>query len=293
MKPTNNCKICGSDEVHLFLKTQDYFLTNEAFDLIKCDQCGYIATYPVPANEDLGKYYDSKNYLSHTAAQKGMLNRMYQILRSLNIKRKYNHIVKYKQNGNILDIGCGTGELLNYFSTHKWKATGIEPNAEARTFGTYSYQLDIKDESELKNLTLEQYDVISMWHVLEHVPDINHRIEQIKKLLKPDGIIVIALPNINSYDAIKYGRFWAGLDVPRHLHHFSPNSFNELAKKHQLQLLESIPMKMDSFYVSLLSEKYKNNSLALFSGFFSGLVSNFKGRRSNNYSSMIFVLKKE
>ena len=293
MKSINVCPVCGSFEIKLFMKTKDYFLTKEDFSLLKCDQCGYLSTDPVPTENVLPKYYNSNQYLSHTAAKKGVLNRIYEVLRTINIKRKYTLIKSYKPIGSILDIGCGTGELLNYFSSHHWSTKGIEPNREAREFAQNSYHLDVDVEPQLSNFSPESYDVISMWHVLEHVPDINQRIIQIIKLLKRDGIIIVALPNNNSFDSLKYGTFWAGLDVPRHLHHFNPSSFSVFAKKHKLKIIDIIPMKMDAYYVSLLSEKYQNNSYPVFRAFLSGFISNLKGAKSNNYSSMIFVMKKE
>lgn len=292
MKATQPCPVCGSNKLGSLLKTKDFFLTQEDFELYKCKNCDYIYTSPVPLGEELGKYYNSAEYYSHSASKKGIINRIYGFLRKINIKNKFSLIHRYKSKGSILDIGCGTGELLKYFSEHDWVTQGIEPNEEARNFAQKTYQLSVKDEAAINSLKEESFDVVTMWHVLEHVPDINNRIKQIIQILKPKGTIFIALPNINSPDSIKYGKYWAGLDVPRHLHHFSPISFSALANKHSLKIVEMVPMKMDAYYVSLLSEKYKKNTLPYFSAIYAGLMSNFQARKTNNYSSMIFVLKK-
>lgn len=285
------CPVCSSNKIIRTISTQDYFLTNETFDILTCSECSFAMTYPIPEPSDLPKYYQSENYLSHTAAKKGAINSLYQILRNINLKRKYKLVSKYKSNGQILDIGCGTGELLNYFSNKNWQVQGIEPNLEARNFAIKQYKLEIFPEEKLPNLTAKKFDIITMWHVLEHVPDFNLRLSQIKKLLKPNGTIFIAVPNINSPDAKYYGQYWAALDVPRHLHHFSSKSIKEVAKRNELNLVEMVPMKMDAYYVSLLSEKYLQNKLIFFRAIYQGLKSNFLASKTNNYSSMIFVLK--
>lgn len=285
------CPVCGSNKISKTTSTQDYFLTNEKFDILTCSDCSYSMTFPIPRPSDLPKYYQSENYLSHTASKKGAINSLYQVLRNINLKRKYKLVSKYKTEGQILDIGCGTGELLNYFSNRNWKVQGIEPNSEARNFAIKQYKLEIFSEEELPKLPKEQFDIITMWHVLEHVPDFNLRIDEIKKLLKPHGTIFIAVPNINSPDAKYYGKYWAALDVPRHLHHFSPKSIKQVAKKNKLNLIEMVPMKMDAYYVSLLSEKYLKKDFSFLRAFYQGLRSNLMASKSNNYSSMIFVFK--
>lgn len=286
-----NCPVCDLGPMKINLSTKDYFLTEDNFDLYTCQNCSYTMTFPVPSLEKLPKYYKSENYLSHTASKKGFINSIYQYLRSINLTNKYALIAKYSHPGDILDIGCGTGELLDHFKKNKWKVTGIEPNNEAREYANKQYNVNAKQEHELIALPEKHFDVITMWHVLEHVPDFNERIKQIQKLIKPSGTIFIAVPNIKSPDAIKYGKHWAGLDVPRHLHHFSPQSFKKLSDKHNLGLLEMVPMKMDAFYVSLLSEKYLKHSLPLLRAFIEGLKSNIEASKNNSYSSMIFVLK--
>lgn len=287
-----NCALCKSNNVELLFETKDYFLTREPFSIYRCVDCNYAFTHPIPPINQLEKYYNSNDYLSHTASEKGLLNKLYQLLRAINLRRKEVIISTYSDPGELLDIGCGTGEFLNYCKSKNWLVTGVEPNQKARQFAMEAYNLTVYPEEKLTQLPNEFFDTITLWHVLEHVPDFNERISQIKKLIKPDGTILLALPNIDSPDAKKYGGFWAGLDVPRHLHHFSPTAISKLARLHKLDLVKSIPMKMDAYYVSLLSEKYLKNKIPFLNAAINGFKSNRIASNSNNFSSMIYVLKK-
>ena len=130
-----------------------------------------------------------------------------------------------------------------------------------------------------------------MWHVLEHVPDVQKQITELKRLLKPNGTIIIAVPNFNSYDAKHYGVFWAAFDVPRHLTHFSKTAIKMLFQKERIDLINVLPMKFDSFYVSLLSEKYKTGKMNYLIAFLTGLLSNAKANKTKEYSSHIYVLE--
>ena len=217
---------------------------------------------------------------------------MYSFIRNLNISRKYKLVSSYVSRGTILDIGCGTGELLSYFKSRKWETLGIEPDNEARKFASQVNRISVLEESHIKDIDSNSKDVVSMWHVLEHVEELNERIVQIKRIVKDDGVMIFALPNLNSPDAIKYGKFWAGLDVPRHLYHFTEETFSRLMSKHCLKLVESVPMKFDAYYVSMLSEKYRGGSFGKLKAVMEGYRSNRRAKKDNNYSSMIFVVKK-
>ena len=290
MKEINNCKICDGSEFKLFLNTKDYFYTKEEFTLSKCNNCGFVFTNPVP--ENLGRYYDTEEYLSHDTANVNIISKIYGFIRNLNISRKYNIVSSYVPRGTILDIGCGTGELLAFFKKNGWKTKGVEPNQKARQTAVSTNNVDVLGEDEINQIDLESQDVVSMWHVLEHVEELNTRIAQVKRLTRKNGVMIFALPNLNSPDSKKYGKYWAGLDVPRHLYHFTEDSFSRLMDKHNLKLIKSIPMKFDAYYVSMLSEKYLKNSFGIIRAIFSGFSSNTKAKKNNNYSSMIFVVKK-
>ncbi len=287
-----NCPSCSSRDIKPYLKTKDYFFTKEHFSIYQCNNCKLIFTNPRPEVDRLSAYYQSEEYLSHHSDSLTPVSVLYKFIREINIRNKYKTVVRYGNGNKILDIGCGTGELLAYFQKKGWSAIGVEPDAEARSFaekknGIKVYYLDYLAETE------EKFDVISMWHVLEHVPDLHERIETVKKLLTKDGFAVIALPNGASHDAFYYKEYWAGLDVPRHLYHFSPYSFKKLMESHGFSLIAEIPMKFDVFYVSWLSEKYLKHKCPLLKGVLKGLIFNKKAKKSGAYSSKIYILKKK
>ncbi len=289
-KNIETCPVCSGDDIVPYINTKDFFFTQEDFSLTQCSNCNFVFTNPLPA--DISKYYETTDYLSHNTGDNGLLGKLYSTLRNINIKRKYQLVSKYCSKGNFLDIGCGTGELLSFFKRSDWNVTGIEPNSTARTFAKSNYNIDVFDENKLDELVPSSYDIISMWHVLEHVPDLHNRLSQVSKLLKSDGTIFIALPNLASPDSKKYKEYWSALDVPRHLYHFTQSTFEHLISNHNLKLIHAEPMKFDSYYVSMLSEKYLKNNLYLPAAFISGFMSNLKAKKDNNYSSMIFVVKK-
>lgn len=286
------CPVCASKKISLFLETEDYFFTNEKFSLSQCDSCNFVFTNPIPQQDEIGKYYETETYLSHDSTNKGIIGSIYNKVRQINLKNKYSIVSKYKSTGSILDIGCGTGELLNYFEKEKWQTLGIEPNEGAREFAKANYNISVKEESELNRLDSKSHDVISMWHVLEHVYNLNDRMNSVVRILKEDGVAIIALPMVDSPDSIKFKKYWAGLDVPRHLYHFSAKTFELLVKKHKLKVIGKYPMKFDSLYVSWLSNKALNKRFAFIHGVVDGLVSNGRANKLTNYSSMIFILQR-
>jgi SAM-dependent methyltransferase len=288
-----SCPLCGSKKITQFLTTNDYFFTQEEFNLDECSNCSLVFTNPIPAPNSLSKYYETDKYLSHNSRKGSVLDIIYRTARALNIRFKYKLVSKYKKASDVLEIGSGTGDLLNYFVKKGWRATGIEPSVSARNFSVEKFGLSVFDEDKIEQLEKQSFALIMMWHVLEHVTDLNKRILQIKNLLKKNGVIVIAVPNINSPDFKFYKQYWAGLDVPRHLYHFSKESISYLFKSHGIHLEAVYPMKLDAYYVSLLSEKYQGRRLKYLNALRSGYKSNMLAKRQkNNYSSMIFVARK-
>jgi len=288
-----NCPICNSNQFELFLETKDYFLTKENFKLVQCSSCSFVFTNPRPPDDKLSKYYQSSDYLSHTARKRNMKDLAYQYLRSINIRRKFKLIKQFSRGNNILDFGSGTGELLNYFKKKGWNVVGIEPNEDARKFSVNKYKIDVYDEKQLNKLKENSFDVITLWHVLEHVPDLNETLHKIKRALTGKGYLFVAVPNIESPGFYKYKEKWAALDVPRHLYHFSPKTLSLLLENHGFIIIDKKPMLFDAYYVSLLSESYKHKKLKYLAAMINGFVSNKKAKKNNNYSSMIFITKKK
>lgn len=256
----DSCPVCGSPGVNKVMTAADHTVSGESFEIWQCANCSLRFTQDVPGADHIGKYYKSENYISHTETNKGIVNWLYLQVRrfTLSGKRKLIEKITGVKKGKLLDIGAGTGAFVNDMSDAGWIAEGLEPDDAAIKRAAAAYGIQLKPSSELFNLAPAVYDAITMWHVLEHVHDLHAYIEQLKKLIKPSGKIFIAVPNYTSFDAGHYGASWAAYDVPRHLYHFSPASMKVLMEAHGLKIESIHPMWFDSYYVSLLSEKYRS-----------------------------------
>ncbi len=291
MENLKKCLICEEEKFNLFLECKDYFLTNETFQILECTNCNFKFVNPRPEKDFIGKYYQSDNYISHAEKKKGLFDFLYSLVKNYTLPKKFILINKYSKGNNILDIGCGTGDFLNLFKIRKWNTFGIEPNDKARSIGNSKFNLNIYSEDQLEKFESNKFDIITLWHVLEHVHDLNERIIEIKRLLKQDGTLFVAVPNPDSYDAKKYNSFWAGYDVPRHLYHFTIKNINDLFAKYSMKIINVKPLKFDSYYISLISEKYQTGENNIFKGMLNGLKSNLYGMKTNNYSSHIYIIK--
>ena len=338
----NKCIICNSDKLSLNLICKDYYYSQDFFNIFICDSCGFKFTNPIPDEKDIDSYYNSDEYLSHTKNKKhqplhgssaswrraSFFNYLYFQIRNYTIKKKYKIIKKYSNGNRILDIGCGTGELLSYLKRKDFIVTGLEPNIKARDFAINNHNLDIYSNDYITNFKDGSFDTITLWHVLEHIYNVNYFLSEVKRILSENGTLIIAVPNNNSYDSEYYKEFWVAYDVPRHIYHFNQVTINRLLAKFDFKLIRKIPMLFDSFYVSLLSEKYKTahspryaslrgrpapcsrqsrdrrregeetappqrggeEKVNYFKGFFIGLYSNIRASfNKKDYSSLVFV----
>ena len=296
------CLVCSSELVSLNHLSTDYLVSGEEYPVERCSNCGFLFTNRYPLETDIGGYYKSEEYISHTNKGKGISAKLYHIVRSLMLSRKRRLISKYiketnsslNQDTTLLDIGCGTGHFVAYMNSHGWRSEGIERDKGAREYAKTLNGIKVSGTEYMESLPSRYYDVVTLWHVLEHFHDPVMAIKQITAALKSKGIVVIALPNNLSNDANHYGPDWAAWDVPRHLWHFTPFTLSLFAENHDLELIKKAGMPFDSFYVSLLSEKNRGSALPFVKGMFRGLISIVVSFFDHNrYSSIIYILRKK
>lgn len=291
------CPLCKSGLFLNNLEIKDHAVSKENFILCKCTKCNLLFTNPRPDKESIAPYYDFPEYFSHEDKAKNLTQLLYQKVRNYSVQKKVKFLSTLHKKGSLLDYGCGTGALLSHAKNRGWKVAGIEPNAKARAQANLKLKGKVKES--LDDLEKDKkFDIITLFHVLEHIHDMKKTVNYLIKSLKSNGYILIAVPNPDSWDAHKYGSYWAGWDVPRHLYHFDISAMENFAETFDLSLVEIKPMTFDSFYVSLLSEGYldpKQNLISkYFKAFFSGRKSNKEGKnRPGNYSSNLFIFKKK
>lgn len=283
------CPICGGAEFSPNMKLTDHFLSGEEFQLIKCNNCEVLITTPAPTPDKIFEYYKSDAYVSHNDSKKGWLNLAYQKVKNITLRQKIALIEKHTAGKELLDFGCGTGDFLKFASTKGFTIFGIEPDESARNI-SISKGIPVSDISHLES-SQDTFDVITLWHVLEHTYDPLKTLSDLMKVLRPGGVLILALPNYKSADAQQFKSHWAAYDVPRHLFHFCQKTVKIISDKLQLKLIETKPMPFDAFYVSMLSKKYKTGKMP--AGIISGLNSNKKAKKTGEYSSLIYVLQKQ
>lgn len=291
MEKLETCPVTDSP-LSPFLTCKDHTVSGEDFQIMNNEDGTLLTTNPRPNQEDLGKYYESDEYISHTDSKKGLMERVYQTVRNFSLRTKRKLIHKYLAKGSILDIGCGTGDFLFEMQSNGWTVTGMEPNSEARKKAEEKLKAPLHSNPELSGLPSSSFDAVSMWHVLEHVPNPKKTSTQIFDLLKPGGLAIIAVPNFKSADAKMYGSLWAAYDVPRHLFHFSRTGMIDLFNDRGFTHIDNHPMVFDSYYVSLLSEKYKSGRQRWVHALINGLRSNLMARNTGEWSSIIYIFQK-
>lgn len=289
------CPVCSCEKFRKVTDINDYFLSREPFELVECDGCGMVVTSNPPDEKNIGKYYESDDYISHNDNAKGLVSKAYMAVREYMLKRKRVRVKRFTklERGSLLDIGSGTGHFLSVMKAEGWEVKGVEINARAREFSAAKFGLDVSSPDDIDKLPSASFDCITLWHVLEHFSDPETYMGEIRRLLKPDGACVIALPNCSSYDAAHYEKYWAAYDVPRHLWHFTPDTFSSFAKKCGFEVVTTGALPFDVFYISMLSEKYECHSLSFLRGGFNGLwfaiKTMFNIQRS---SSLVYYLRR-
>lgn len=274
------------------LKVKDHSVSGEDFQLILNETYGYLETYPKPEDDKLSEYYQTEDYISHTDTKRNLFEKAYHVVRNISLKQKLRLINSIQSDEKkLLDIGCGTGDFLKTAKKNNWQVSGVEPNEQARLIANEKTNNSVYGIEQLLKFEKHSFDVITLWHVLEHLPKLHKQISIIKNLLKQNGTLIIAIPNYKSFDAKHYKNFWAAYDVPRHLWHFNQTSISKLFDSTNMKVVKTQPMKFDAYYVSLLSEKYKSGSMNLIKAFWTGLQSNIKAKHSGEFSSLIYIIK--
>ena len=287
-----SCPNCGSGDISYILSAKDNTVSGEEFEIWECKNCSIRFTQNIPDQENIARYYQSEKYISHSDTNEGLVNKLYHLVRKRTLLKKQNlveHSTK-KKHGSILDLGAGTGAFLNTMQLAGWDSVGLEPDTTARKKARELYGLNLKESNELFSLASDNFDAITLWHVLEHVHQLHEYVIKFRELLKKDGKLFIAVPNFTSKDAATYKKYWAAYDVPRHLYHFSPKSMEILLNTHGFILEKIQPMWYDSVYVSMLSEKYKTGKANNFNALINGVASNLNAFFDNSKcSSLIYI----
>ncbi len=292
----DTCPLCGKNHFEKVLSCTDHYATGESFDIYRCKDCGFMFTRNVPDEAEIGKYYESPDYVSHTDTNKGLAFHLYHYVRRYMLRRK-SQLIKRGcglSRGRLLDIGTGTGYFSHYMQSCGWKVSAIEKSPQAREFAKKHFGLEVMPSEALFTLPADSFDVITLWHVMEHLQNLNEVWEKLYSTLADRGALIIAVPNPSSFDASYYKENWAAYDVPRHLWHFTPSTIQQMGAKHGFVLVEHHPMPFDAFYVSWLSEKYKKSSLPFIKGMWKGLEAGIASlTKKERSSSMIYIFRKK
>lgn len=292
----DHCLCCRSAAITKVFACKDYTVSNEYFDIWQCKTCTFRFTQNAPDKVAIGRYYQSAEYISHSDTKKGFINLLYHYVRNFTLTTKLNLVKKATglKQGILLDVGAGTGAFVSKMQQADWKVTGLEPDETARNNAFNNYNLQLEELNNLHHLPDNTFDAITLWHVLEHVHNLNEYAEKFYKTLKPGGRLIIAVPNYTSFDANYYKEYWAAYDVPRHLYHFSPKSMQVLLAQKGFAVEAVKPMWFDSFYVSMLSEKYRYGKNRLVNALLVGSLSNIKALfNAKKCSSVIYIVRKK
>jgi len=292
------CLICKSKDISNKYIIKDHSISGETFNVSICNKCQFLFTNPRPTLRNINKYYESEEYISHTNKTVNPIQLIYKIVRFYTMKSKIGLVKSLTKNRRLFDFGCGTGTFLKACKKSGFTISGFEPNKGANQIASLETNSTIFEN--LSDVPSEErFDVITLWHVLEHVHELNETIKLLFDILKPGGHLIFALPNPNSFDAKHYKEYWAGYDVPRHLYHFSEKNIVQLASNHKLKYIRKVPMKFDSYYVSHLSNKYIQKEKKEFSlinnikeSIALGYKSNRKAAFNSEYSSSIYIFIK-
>lgn len=291
----NKCPLCKSSAIKKRFACVDNFATKESFDIHECEDCGFVFTHNFPDEKEIDRYYESPSYISHSNTDKGLVNSMYHLVRKIMLRKKARLVERCSllKRGKLLDYGAGTGYFARTMAARGWDVTAIEKNGKARELALEEFGFGMHPVEALAGIKEKELDVVTMWHVMEHIQDLDKMWNELRRVLCDNGTAIIAVPNCTSYDAQKYKEHWAAYDTPRHLWHFTPDTMEQWGKKHGFTLDEKRTMPFDGFYISMLSEQNMGSRMHTIKGFWNG----FKGwmaqmKRADAASSIIYVFRK-
>lgn len=292
MDTLEHCPLCEGNQFRHFLTCRDHTVTGEDFNIVECRGCKFRFTNPRPSPGEIGQYYESEDYTPHQGTSQGVIDTLYRCARLYTLRSKHRLVASRVANppGRLLDFGCGTGEFLDLCQSKGWAARGLEPDAGAQAVAADKYGLTVEDPERIRDLPDDHFDVITLWHVLEHVPQLSETVDQLRRTLAPSGTLVVAVPNCASLDARIYGKHWAAYDVPRHLYHFRPGDIRRLCNRHSMTVDDIRPMRLDAFYVSLLSEQYREGWIVR-APFVALLSTLWATRHDHQYSAQLYLIQ--
>ena len=292
----NACPVCGGTRLKQLMTCTDFSASHEQFELHTCEACGFVFTQDAPTGQALDAYYETPDYISHSDTRRGLINKAYHAVRSYMLGNKARLVIResHRPKGRLLDIGTGTGYFANAMLQRGWQVEAVERNAAARQFARQRFGIEVQPETALDAYAPGSFDVVTLWHVMEHLQALDATWEQARRLLGERGVLIVAAPNCASYDARRYGPYWAAYDVPRHLWHFAPATIQPLASRHGFAMAARYPMPFDAFYISMLSEKYRGSRHPFAKGLCAGALAwlHAAGAKEQS-SSMIYVFRKK
>lgn len=282
-----SCPICNGSKFQNFIKVKDRFSLSriENFQLVKCN-CNFILLNPRPNSDEISNFYNHTDYDPHKKRNLSFYDIIYKLVQKIALKIKFSRIIKFKKKGELLDIGGGQGEFAIYMQNKGFSST-LQDNFS-------NYKGILKFYSNIDKLKNKLFDVISMWHVLEHIHDLEKLFISINTILKKNGILVIAVPNHDAIERISFHEKWAPYDAPRHLYHFNLFTLEKLLNKNGFEILKKYSMIQDSFYNILLSIN-KKSIYSIFKGLYVSVITilNMLINGSKNASTIMVICKKK
>ena len=219
-----NCNLCNSNEYKLFKEINGY-------RLVKCKQCGLVYLNPRLTQQEINKEYSAEYHIKRLLREEPKTKKEIEKEINKNIGRAEEIVKQFGNNGKLLDIGCGAGFFIAYLKRYGWDVTGVDISEWASKFAKEKLGLNVFTGSVEEIEFNDKFYVITMYHILEHLPDPLRTLKRILELLADDGVLVVKGPNLGSFDRIWHGKKWRRYDVPFHLYYFTPKTYGLILEK--------------------------------------------------------------